>query len=90
MRTLLIGLVFSAQAAFASVPCGGSFGQFTSAMEAEAVRQGHSANAARAFFGAARQDPKVIKADRSQGVFQLGFIDFSRRVISQGRITNGR
>ena len=31
----------------------------------------------------------MIKADRSQGIFQMDFIDFSRRVISQNRIDNG-
>jgi lytic murein transglycosylase len=36
-----------------------------------------------------RQDPAVIRADRAQGVFQLPFIDFSRRLISQNRIQNG-
>jgi lytic murein transglycosylase len=32
----------------------------------------------------------VIRADRAQGVFQRDFIDFSRRLISQGRIDNAR
>jgi len=35
-------------------------------------------------------DQSVLDADRAQGVFQLPFIDFSRRLISQGRINKGR
>ena len=42
------------------------------------------------FFASAQHDPKVIRADRAQGVFQLDFITFSRRIISQNRIDNGR
>ncbi len=32
----------------------------------------------------------MIRADRAQGIFQMNFIDFSRRLISQNRIDNGR
>ena len=37
-----------------------------------------------------RHDPKVIAADRRQGVFQLDFTSFARRLISQNRIQTGR
>jgi lytic murein transglycosylase len=59
-------------------------------MKQSAVAKGHSQNTVNAFFRTARQDPKVLKADRAQGVFKRTFTDFSRRVISQGRINNGR
>ncbi len=35
-------------------------------------------------------NPNVLKRDRAQGVFTLDFLTFSRRLISQNRIDNGR
>ncbi len=32
----------------------------------------------------------MLRADRSQGIFQSGFIDFSRKLISRNRIERGR
>jgi len=74
----------------AAVPCGGSFSGFVGAMKNEAVRQGHDRATVDRFFASVRQDPAVIRADRAQGVFQRDFIDFSRRLISQNRLDNGR
>ncbi|PTW48403.1 lytic murein transglycosylase [Rhodovulum kholense] len=70
--------------------CGGDFGGFVAGLRDEAVRRGHDAGAARTFLAGVRQDPAVIRADRAQGVFQRDFIDFSRRLISQSRLDNGR
>lgn len=70
--------------------CGGSFSGFVSELKKEAVRRGHAPTNVDRFFASARLDAGVLKADRSQGVFQLPFIDFSRRLISQGRINKGR
>ncbi|MHC0051891.1 lytic murein transglycosylase [Actibacterium sp. D379-3] len=86
--TLAAGLLFSTVAA-ADVPCGGSFGSFVSGLKKEATAKGHSAATVDRFFAPVRHDPAVIRADRAQGVFQLDFITFSRRVISQNRIDNG-
>lgn len=69
--------------------CGGNFGSFVDALRQEAVSRGHDRATVDAFFRTARQDQSVIRADRRQGVFQLPFIEFSRRVISQNRIQNG-
>lgn len=74
----------------AEVPCGGDFGAFVAQMRAEALARGHDPAAADRFFGAARQDARVIRADRSQGIFRKDFIDFARTIISQNRIDNGR
>ncbi len=71
------------------VACGGDFGSFTARMKQAAVARGRSAQAADRFFANVRQDPAVLKADRSQGVFRMEFLDFSRRVISDNRMTNG-
>ncbi len=96
MRSLGFALALSlatpalATSAFADVPCGGNFSSFKSAMKADAIAKGHSQAAADRFFAAAQHSPSVIKADRSQGIFQKDFIEFSRAVISQNRVTNGR
>jgi len=70
--------------------CGGSFASFVSAMKTEAVAAGHDRASVDAFFRGITQDPKVLRADRAQGVFQKPFIDFTRHLISQNRIDWGR
>ena len=91
MRALTLALSLSfASPAFAVVPCGGSFGSFINNLKAEAVARGHAKSTVDTFFASAQQSPSVIKADRAQGVFKKDFIDFSRAVISQNRMDNGR
>lgn len=84
----LLSAVFLGQAAFAQ--CGGAFSTFVDGLKAEAIAAGHDSGAVDAFFRSVAQDPKVLRADRAQGVFQRPFIDFSRRLISQNRIDHGR
>ena len=84
---LIAGLAASPALA---APCGGSFAAFITAMKAEAQQNGLSAAEADRFFAGIIQDPKVLKADRAQGVFRKTFTDFSRSLISQNRIDNGR
>ena len=74
----------------ASVPCGGNFGAFVEAMKAEARTRGHSAASVDSFFSSVRQDPAVIRADRAQGIFQMPFTDFARRLISNDRLVRGQ
>ncbi len=88
MRTALFALALATPAAAA--PCGGDFGDFLAAMQAEAVAAGIPADTAAAFFKGARQDPKVLKADRAQGVFRKTFLDFSQSLISKQRLTTAR
>ncbi|MGV6811211.1 MAG: lytic murein transglycosylase [Brevirhabdus sp.] len=76
--------------AHAKAPCGGSFSTWLKGVKKEAVAKGHSATTVDRFLANARVDSKVIKADRAQGVFTLPFLDFSRRLISQNRVDNGR
>lgn len=85
---ILTGALFQPAAAIAA--CGGSFGNWMKGVKSEAVQRGHAKAKVNTFFKSARQDPKVIRADRNQGVFRLEFLDFSKRVISQNRMTNGR
>jgi lytic murein transglycosylase len=72
-----------------AAPCGGSFPAFLNALKDEARQRGFSQDEADRFFRTAAQDPKVIRADRGQGVFRKTFIEFSRSLISQGRVSNG-
>lgn len=88
MRAALLALALATPAAAA--PCGGDFGEFLTQMEAEAVAAGVPAEAAAAFFKGARQDAKVLKADRSQGVFRKTFLDFSQSLISKQRLSTAR
>lgn len=88
MRAALLALALATPAAAA--PCGGDFGEFLKTMEAEAVAAGVPAETAAAFFKGARQDQKVLKADRSQGVFRKTFLDFSQSLISKQRLSTAR
>ncbi|MCK8485185.1 lytic murein transglycosylase [Aliiroseovarius sp. S2029] len=74
----------------AIVECGGTFRDFTAAMKAEAINRGYAQDTVDTFFASARHDPATIKADRTQGIFQRPFIDFSRRLISQDRMARGK
>lgn len=84
------GLALCALPLGAWAQCGGGFNAFKSGLASEAVKKGISKGTADAFLSGVRQDPKVLRADRAQGVFQRPFIDFSRRLISQNRIDSGR
>ncbi len=88
MRAALVALCLGTPAA--AVPCGGDFGAFLQAMEAEAVAAGTPADNVASFFAGARQDPKVLKADRSQGIFRKTFLDFSQSLISKDRLATAR
>lgn len=69
--------------------CGGSFAGFVTDLKREARERGHASNTIDRFFASVGQDPAVIRADRRQGIFQMPFTDFARRLISQGRINAG-
>jgi lytic murein transglycosylase len=90
MRHLLLAAALCLTSPAAHAACGGSWNSFIGQLKSEAIAKGHSTSTVDRFFASARQDPKVLKADRSQGVFKRDFIDFSRRVISQSRISKGR
>jgi len=90
MRHLFLAAALCLSSTAAHASCGGSWNSFIGQMKSEATAKGHAQSTVDRFFASARQDPKVLKADRSQGVFKRDFIDFSRRVISQSRINKGR
>ena len=72
-----------------AVPCGGDWRGFLDGVAAEAVAQGRDPGATARFLSGLRPDDKVIAADRRQGVFQLDFTAFSRRLISTERLNRG-
>lgn len=86
----LASALAAAGPATANVPCGGGFGAFVEAMKTEARARGHSAASVDSFFAGVRQDPAVIRADRAQGIFQMPFTDFARRLISNDRLVRGQ
>ncbi|WP_135450754.1 lytic murein transglycosylase [Tabrizicola caldifontis] len=88
MRASLLAAVLAAPAAAA--PCGGDFGAFLATMQAEAIAAGIPADSAARFFAGARIDEKVLKADRSQGVFRKTFLDFSQSLISKQRLATAK
>lgn len=91
MRTLFLSaiLVLASHSAVLAA-CGGSFSGFVDGLRNEAIANGIPDSTANAFFKSVAQDPAVLRADRKQGVFQLPFIEFSRRLISNDRIKRGR
>lgn len=70
--------------------CGGSFTAFVDGLKSEAVRSGIPANTVDQFFQGVQQDQRVLQRDRAQGFFSRPFIEFSRNLISQGRLDRGR
>lgn len=89
MRRAFFPMLMCLAVTQADASCGGSFNSFLDGIRREAVAKGYSSSTVNQFLANARQDPKVIKADRSQGIFRMPFTDFARRVISQNRVQNG-
>ncbi|MEQ3670456.1 lytic murein transglycosylase [Pseudophaeobacter sp.] len=90
MRILPLALAALMVPATAFAQCGGSFSGFVKSLKQEALTAGYDRATVNGFFKSASQDPKVLRADRAQGVFQKPFIEFSRHLISQNRINRGR
>ena len=90
MKHWVLAFAVALAAGPVAAQCGGSFDRFVQGLKSEATQRGHSKATADAFFANVRQDPKVIRADRSQGIFRKTFIDFSRSVISKSRLVNGQ
>ena len=90
LKRIVAAVALSALPTWAFAQCNGSFASFKNGLRSEAVSRGITPQTADAFLANVQIDPKVLRADRAQGVFQRPFIDFSRRLISQGRITKGQ
>ncbi len=74
----------------AAAECGGDFGAFVKGLKAEAVAQGNDPATVERFFASVRHEPRVIKADRGQGIFRKTFIEFAQTLISKNRLDHGR
>jgi len=86
MRCLALPLALClASPALAEVPCGGGFARWLDGVKAETVAAGHAPDRVARFFRSAAPDPKVLAADRSQGVFRKTFTEFSASLISKNR-----
>lgn len=72
-----------------TAPCGGDFNAFMQQVGQEARAQGLPQNAINAVLSNARQDAKVLRFDRAQGVFRQTFLEFSQRSISNSRLRIG-
>ncbi|WP_288938086.1 lytic murein transglycosylase [uncultured Roseovarius sp.] len=90
MRLLPLFLALCLAGPASAQSCGGNFGGFVDALRQEAIARGHAPDSVARFFAPVRHDPAVIKADRRQGVFQMPFVDFARRLISANRMQKGR
>ena len=88
LAPLTLAALLLASAAQAA-PCGGDFADWVTATKAEAVAAGQPADVVDAFFAGLSPDPRVLKADRSQGVFRKSFLEFSQSLISKGRMQTG-
>ena len=87
---LLCGLLLGFSVTSASgETCGGDFENFVKGLKGEALEKGYSKSHIEQFFASVAQDPKTIKADRAQSVFQLPFVEFSGRLISKHRVQHG-
>lgn len=86
----LVSALTLAAPAMADVPCGGSFEGFVKKIKSESIKKGYKKDTVDSFFANSEQSASVLKADRAQGIFQKDFIEFSRAVISQNRMDNGR
>lgn len=90
MRLTLLAALTAATPALAETPCGSEFPDWVQGVKAEATAKGIPAETADAFFAGLSPDPRVLKADRSQGVFRKSFLEFSQSLISRDRLTRGR
>jgi lytic murein transglycosylase len=70
--------------------CGGNFGQFLEGVRAEATAKGLSPSAVDTAIANMRLDPKVLAADRAQGVFAQDWQQFATRMVNGYRLTQGR
>ncbi|MDG1504614.1 MAG: peptidoglycan-binding protein [Planktomarina sp.] len=90
MHRLFLSCVCLCYASLASATCGTDWAGFIKGIKQEAVAMGYPQSLVTRFFNGAEQNPKVIQADRRQGVFQKDFISFSHALISQHRLVHAQ
>ena len=90
MRLLLLAFITSTFTTSSTANCGGNFDIFTIDLKLEALSMGYSENSIQIFFKNVKKNPKVIKADQNQGIFQKDFISFSQSLISDYRLIHAK
>lgn len=91
MRASILALAFlTGTPAFAAAPCGGDFAPWLQEVEREALASGIAPDVVSRALAGVKRDPKVIEADRAQGVFRRDFTDFAGRLISKQRLTTAQ
>ena len=87
---LTLSLLLSGSTLATAQQCGGDFGAFLQGVRAEAEAKGLSAGAIEAAVADMRQDPKVLAADRAQGVFAQDWQQFATRMVNGYRLQQGK
>ncbi|MCZ0932770.1 MAG: lytic murein transglycosylase [Oligoflexia bacterium] len=72
------------------ISCGGDFNSFIEKLKEKSYQMGYEPFIVEKFFKNVKQDSQVIKRDRSQGIFKKTFIEFSKLVMSDYRISKGK
>ena len=85
----VIVLIFVLSTA-ASGKCGGEFNQFLEDIKMESQEIGYTEKIVNTFFENVSLNPKVLEADRAQGIFLKPFNEFAPRLISDYRMRHGK
>ena len=85
----VIVLIFVLSTA-ASGKCGGEFNQFLEDIKKESQEIGYTEKIVNTFFENVSLNPKVLEADRAQGIFLKPFNEFAPRLISDYRMQHGK
>ena len=76
MHRLFLSCVLLCYATLASGTCGTDWASFIKDIEQEAVAKCYARPWVKRFLDGTAQEPRVIQADRQQGVFQPDYIRF--------------
>ena len=85
----VIILIFALSSA-ASGNCGGEFNKFLENIKKESREIGYTEEIVDAFFENVSLNPKVLEADRAQGIFLRPFNEFAPRLINEYRMYHGK
>ena len=85
----VIILIFALSSA-ASGNCGGEFNKFLENIKKESREIGYTEEVVDAFFENVSLNPKVLEADRAQGIFLRPFNEFAPRLINEYRMYHGK
>ena len=85
----VIILIFALSSA-ASGNCGGGFNKFIEDIKKESREIGYTEEIVDAFFENVSLNPKVLEADRAQGIFLRPFNEFAPRLINEYRMYHGK